>query len=44
MEWTKLNFSKNQVNKAGDILISSSSSQEEYASPYYLDSKLVFLR
>lgn len=32
MGWTKLNFSKNQVNKAGDILISSSSSPEELSN------------
>ena len=32
MEWTKLNCSKNQVNKAGDVLISSGSSQEELNS------------
>ncbi len=32
MEWTKLNYSKNQVNKAGDMLISSSSSLDESGS------------
>ena len=32
MRWTKLNFSNNQVNKAGDMLISSSSSSEELSS------------
>ncbi|MBI3627821.1 MAG: RelA/SpoT domain-containing protein [Candidatus Sungbacteria bacterium] len=32
MGWTKLNFSKNQVNKAGDVLISSSSSSEEISN------------
>jgi ppGpp synthetase/RelA/SpoT-type nucleotidyltranferase len=29
MEWTKLEYSNNQVNKAGNILISSDSSSEE---------------
>jgi len=29
MEWTKLKYSKNQINKAGDILISSTSTQDE---------------
>lgn len=32
MEWTKLNYSKSRINKAGDILISSSSSQDELNS------------
>ncbi|MDO8668872.1 MAG: RelA/SpoT domain-containing protein [Candidatus Buchananbacteria bacterium] len=29
MKWTKPNFSKNQINKAGDILISTRSTSEE---------------
>lgn len=32
MGWTKLNFSKNQINKAGDVLISSSSSSDEISN------------
>src|SRR3989339_1854990 len=29
MQWTKLNYSKNQINKAGDILIAKESTSEE---------------
>lgn len=29
MEWTKLRYSKNQINNAGDVLISSSSTQDQ---------------